>query len=695
MWGESRLSRPAPGRSLGMTVTQLEPPLRAAIKTLAISKGTKKNDELFSHIFNCTVYGPGSVSEPQELRITWFIVTVALIHAFAIKEKHIKTFSSALEWFFCDYELATRTLEVFPEETIKLAEKQLSCLVVDRELYDLLPYVLEPHGHITRSNFETSHKAKQTRSIKRDNGVYYTPSDVAEFMVQSLAEISECRGSWIDPACGTGIFLRAVIEYHRTLQLHNSSAINLRDFALSNVFGIDKSALATDLAAFIVLIECSKSAEVMGPYFKLWQCIKKNVVCMDALRLYQQERDFSLHCDGSEKFGIETAFPSVAESGFDYVIMNPPYTNVKIDGTLKSTWHSYSDIAIGKTGDTHLAFTEMLWRMPSGRGVSAAVLPMAVGTNTTAAYRKLRRELLNTTGIKEFLFFDREPQALFGEDIKTRNVIVFLKQNSANSIVKTSCMLKWTAEQRPSIFTRDRLVNVSLPECEAFVPKLGSNIEAFVYRCLKSPNIIKCASQHIPRVSRMSLDEAICTEDTIRSNTLLVSSTAYNFINSFFIEALPKNPSRTYSNSPLNSLYCSSEDEAYAAFALVSSRLCFWLWHVESDGFHLTGDFLKRLPIWAVWESLSLKQYLAEHGKQLWQVAKASKTGAINGGKQTYSFHCSYNHPLAIDAERIMLQYLGIDQQFSISLNSFVEKTVSIDGKKRSRHTSSELNLVV
>ena len=38
------------------------------------------------------------------------------------------------------------------------------------------------------------------------------------------------------------------------------------------------------------------------------------------------------------------------------------------------------------------------------------------------------------------------------------------------------------------------------------------------------------------------------------------------------------------------------EEHAEVVFAILSSRLTYWLWHVEGDGFHVGAWFVKQLP---------------------------------------------------------------------------------------------------
>ncbi len=382
---------------------------------------------------------------------------------------------------------------------------------------------------------------------------------------------------------------------------------------------------------------------------------------------------------------IKDIFPNIDRQGFDHVVMNPPYSPTCVDKTLQATWESFADSSPGSEADAHLAFTEMLWRLTSVSGGAAAVLPLSIGSNTSKAYVRLRTRLVTSAGTKEFLFFDREPQALFGEDIKTRNLILFRHIESGIQAVRTSRMLKWTAKQRPSIFTRLRLVDISPSQCVQFVPKLGSEAEAQIYSALALSSTRIAAARAAPQTCRTTLHSAEEADRSVRVRSILVSSTAYNFINCFFAEALPSSPPRPYSRSPLSSLTCPSEDDALAALAIASSRLAFWLWHVEGDGFHVTSDFLKRLPLWKVFHSQSARTALAEQGRSIWTSAKHTGVGSVNGGRQTYSFYCSFDHPSALQVEELLIREFRLGVNVQRTMDEFVRRTVSIDGKRRTR----------
>ncbi len=145
-------------------MARVERPLRGAIS--ALSQAIVVDRPTLAAVFDCTVYGPGGYRELDVLRLSWFIVGAALSHAFATGRSTVAPLVDALESFLGDRALAHTVLACIASQQIHRAEAVLARLEIDEQLLDLLPYVLEPHGHITRNRLETCDIAKQTGSTK-------------------------------------------------------------------------------------------------------------------------------------------------------------------------------------------------------------------------------------------------------------------------------------------------------------------------------------------------------------------------------------------------------------------------------------------------------------------------------------------------------------------------------------------------
>ncbi len=658
---DAEVAAPKAGRSLGARVAVTSAPIRAAVHTLS---SASPHGEVVDLMLKSTRLGPGASEEPPALRSAWLIVASALLHARATNARWVSSLESSLAWFIGDSGLAAEVSRHYGEVWSE-AERELAALLCDAELWTLLPYVLEPDGHVTRTEFETCSESKARKAKKRSEGAFYTAGDVASFMANTVYRPAS---TWLDPACGTGVFLRAAIHVVRQRERHT----DVLEFARSSLFAIDKSSLATDLAA-VVVIEQFVGRQLPCSPADLWAAIKENIVCADAQRLRKHVGASDLFSEPRDD-ALEHLFGHRCANGFDLVIMNPPYARTTVHGSVYEHWNvmplQTSHI------ETHVLFTEMMWRFTNSRGAAVAVLPLSVGANTSKAYIALRTEIAKVSGKKVFLFFDREPQALFGEDIKTRNTILYVDKSSPRQCIYTSGLLKWTAEQRSSVLTAGRAVALGKTGIEDFVPKLSCEAERATYDSLR-----KLRTEDRPRITRISLAE-ICGQEL--GADVFVSATAYNFINAFKSDGVPITDRPSLSASPLLRLSFANEKLSFAALAILGSRLMFWLWHVECDGFHVSSEFIKRSPLWSVFKDHASVQSLSSLGEQHWGEVRRMIVRSVNGGKCTYSFHAGYNSSFYSKVDRLILRSLGLDECTKF-LDQFVADTVHVGGVRRDR----------
>lgn len=658
------VAAPQVGRSLGGLVASATPPIRRAVSILA-NRACPADAELL--LSNSTVMGPGGVIEPSAIRFAWMLVCAALLFARSNRKSRTDSLRASIAWFTGDISFANVVARKYGSE-FKAAEKELAAAVLNEDFWPLLPYVLEPDGHVTRSDYENCQASRERKGRKRSSGAFYTPGDVAQFMVASIFN-KQC--AWLDPACGTGVFLRAVLIHAR----RKHPDIDLTEFAKTRLFGIDLSALATDLAATVLLEQILSSHSNTAP-IAAWRMLKRNLACADAFQVAPPGDSTVDLFDCGSTTRLPDLFGERFAAGFDRVIMNPPYTSTEIRRSLSGRWAVVHPDA--SRADTQIVFTEMMWRFTTTRGASVAVLPLSIGTNTTANYVRLRSEMSRVLARKTFLFFDREPQALFGEDIKTRNVICVLDKSADVSATSTSGLLKWSAHQRPSIFTMARATPLGAADVSRFVPKVSSLTEAELY--------FKLTNNGGESVGRVAITRARYAELTNSgdSTDLYVSTTAYNFLNVFKSDGLPCSPNLTLSTSPLLKLSLKNDSYCFAALAVIASRLMFWLWHVECDGFHVSSEFLARSPLWRALARAETKQKLAVEGERYWKDALKFRLQSTNGGRATFSFHSGYSTAFYQKIDGLILDGLGLTYPVEF-LDQFIDSTVHVGGVRRDR----------
>ena len=650
----TRLCRPEKGRSLGATVTTASLPVHRAV-ALAADELRVAAQALPLFTFLMSREQHGCVSEPANLRLAWFLVNTAIAHAVHERRAVPAGVVESLKWFFDGHDsYSAPLLACFSATSLSAIEGQLASISIDDDFVDLLPYVLEPLGHVTRGQLEQHTEANNRRARKRLSGVFYTPSDVVEFMVAGLAK-EKMNGRWLDPACGTGVFLREVVRLHATR--------GRVEYCKRHIYGLDLSPLSTESAAFVLLAECIKDGPLSERPFAAWSAIARNLVPTNSLLI------------SHDHIAKRTLFPGV--DGFDCIVMNPPYAAVPLPAEALAGWDSYRGLSAGDKGHLHVAFVEMMWKFCTEDGVAAAVLPLAVAASSTSQYRACRTAALRAGGRWEFLFFDREPHALFGEDIKTRNAIAF-RHGSPSTELHTSRLLKWTSSLRPTIFTRARTTRLTDGDVERLIPKLGSDAEQGLYQRLKAlPTSGRGIDFQLHRTKWTTVQELD------HKRTIAVGSTAYNFLNAFLPEAMAQDSGHVFSQSPLHALLFDSADTRNAAFAMLSSRLFFWLWHVEGDGFHVNGEFLTKNALWRIGHSPARTLKLARLGAAVWERAAKTRLVSLNGGRATYSFHCPFDDEVVEQIDQLILDAIGAPAESMPALRTFITQTTSIDGSNR------------
>lgn len=171
----------------------------------------------------------------------------------------------------------------------------------------------------------------QDEARRREQGIYYTPKFVVDFMVRStLGEILRKKGvkpekiRIVDPACGSGSFLIKAYdimnEYHANhnkgyaqskldeLGAYSTKLEILRD----NIFGVDLDVQAVEIAQLNLLLKVTEKGKRLPI---LQENIKRGNSLIDEKSV-----------DPDNAFIWKENFPRITEEGwFDVVVSNPPY----------------------------------------------------------------------------------------------------------------------------------------------------------------------------------------------------------------------------------------------------------------------------------------------------------------------------------------------------------------------------------
>ncbi len=693
--GAVNLAVPRKGYVLSTAAEFYGAPLRYAAAVLARSAPRKSAETVWRRLYARRIVEPGDVQSRDLIELAAWMVVAAW--AVGVATGHLGKSPTLLEaegWFLGDIADAGFA-RLVPVKSLLEAESALHKIVDRRVLYDLLPYILDPHGEGSRMSVMLRPETAEARARKRAEGVFYTPADVADFMaagiIRRLAD-DAIPLTVLDPACGSGVFLRAVLS---ELQRRSPSADTF-DLACSCLYGIDIDPWAVDAAAFVVLADCASAVGARGiAPITAWHALRLNLAHINALRLNpgaalprdDPDRIARLACRAALKAGklpdvsgksapaagpleFHAVFPEIAE-GARIVIGNPPYADVGSGNDLLSLSKRFETFqaAPRPTSDLYPLFVEQMTRLtaPDAHG-GAMVLPLSIGCNTGRQFLGLRRLLARTLGHWRFAFFDREPHALFGEDVKTRNAIVLWTRQGCEAGVRISTgpLRKWRGGDRARMLESIDFTPIE-SDIRTGIPKVKGLAQAAALTMLSAErHTVQHAVTHIGRATLSDAMRGDCS-------TVFVAATAYNFLSVFLRpDALELSSADELTENPMLALTCPSREAALQVFALLSSKLAFWWWHVHGDGFHVSKHVIKAMPVGDGFRSVAFAAELTRLGKSLWVEVATNPVVSRNRGRTSLGFSAAAS-PLREKIDELLIEALGLAPEFAGELKRFCE----------------------
>jgi len=608
--------------------------------------------------------------EAWHLCTKWIIgVALGALHA-------TDTLEDAAEWFGpVGAQTSVSSPPALSAQSQKEALEQLRSIADPYALADLLPYILDPHGPGSRLSVMRNPSTRVTRDRKRTDGVFYTPADVAEHMA-ALALANECSVRHptrvFDPACGTGVFLRAALSI---LQEKNPD-IDRATLATQSLYGVDIDPWAVDASAYVltydVLAACpSKSS----PPSSVWQPLRRNLFVIDALSLDPASplESTGMKQPGSRGVPITEVFPAMGD-GPHVILGNPPYASLTGRTDLAGLHTRFKTLpTLSPTSDIHPLFVEQMMRLAAPAAAGALVLPLSIAFSSGKQYVAARRLIQQTAGTWRFSFFDREPHALFGEDVKTRNAIVLWSRTPADtrSVFGTGPLRKWRGDSRSAMF-RSLGFTVVDADIRAGIPKIDGSRQAAAFKALSLRwGRLEQFARSIERVDLADVPDA-------DDRTVFVGATAYNFVNVFLRPPQGVLAKRSVlSEHPLHALKCVSRTDALAVFAVLSSHLAYWWWHTHGDGFHVSRRFIAELPFGIEDLTEKVTCTLAESGEELWAVIKSRPIISVNRGSTSLAFTPNGHDDVRRKIDETLAALAGLERAFVNELQQFTAHTVA------------------
>lgn len=530
----------------------------------------------------------------------------------------------------------------------------LNILANSNAILDIFPYIAE----LFETEDELLKHAGKKRYSKKSSGIFYTPSDVTDYVIEQLELLNKRRfirsDTWLDPACGTGCFLTSILCKGIESKICEGGEDAI-DYISSSIYGIDISDIALQSSVYILAIIALHNSIFKGSIKPFLYKIGSNFLVHDST-LISSIKEF------------KKSFPSL-KGGPTFIVSNPPYIK------RKEVSNSFNqDKSVLKQSDNfdkniYLTFIKM---MPSllhpNSGLGSMVVPLSLSYNTQKEFGRIRKTMWNGPESWRIAHFDRTPDSLFGDDVKTRNIILFcLKGQKGKKVLECSDFIRWSSRNRPQLFNNIRYSPVTnLLENNIF-PKIGNSIGFEIYK-----KLYLLSNQNIGLFLTQKKYENIDSKPFIRNQ-----KTAYNW--------LPFEIFSKFSNKINNSIskshsYWQADEESdlMLLFAFLNSSLIYWLWRVLGDGFHLTDTFIKNIPFHMSKFTKNEKLEFQSLGRHLSNEISNSdlKTSKINAGKLSVSTCPFKQNNLITRIDRIIYKTLSLPAGTEQYLNSYISNTI-------------------
>ncbi len=669
-------------------------PLRDAVAVLSGSLARHGEcANLHQELFDNRRWEPlQDMVRPEAEMASWSIVSMWVS---AISIRALPASASLLDaecWFF-GTNSPRRLTSLLSDNATRKAEKILRLKIDPTAYFQLLPYLLDPHGPGSRLSVSRDPGTRIARARKRAEGVFYTPADIAEYMAAAcLDSLDDDPFTVFDPACGTGVFLRAAL---REIQRRHPGRCAF-EIASECLFGTDIDPWPLDATAFVLLTDVWKNRqEKRSTPAELWRQLRLNFACIDTLRIDPAEitnvsanRCESLqvsrldtqslsYCDmtANKRVPLSRLFPAL-NRGPSVVLGNPPYANVGDRDDFEALGRSFNTLAVKlqRNAEIYLLFLEQMIRLASpDRCAGSLVLPLSLACNVGSQFAAARKLISETPGDWRFAFFDREPQALFGEDVKTRNTIITWSRSASetDTRIETGPLRKWRGESRAEMFQTLRFTPIE-SDIRPGIPKVDGECQAAAFKVLSSR--FNCLEQAVKGILRLNLAHAPNADNS----SVFVGPTAYNFLNVFLKP--PRDllsDDKVLSEHPLYAISCASPKDALAVFAILTSHLAYWWWHAHGDGFHVNKRFIASLPFGLDALNGESVDKLVASGGELWSKIKLNPIVSLNRGRASLAYTPNGHDRIRRQADQVLADLAGLESAFVDELQQFTAHTVA------------------
>jgi type I restriction-modification system DNA methylase subunit len=305
---------------------------------------------------------------------------------------------------------------------------------------DILGQVYERFlGKVIRLTEGHRAKVEEKPEVRKAGGVYYTPSNIVQYIVKNTVgkacenkspdDLADLR--ILDPGCGSGSFLveaySYLLDYHlrwyvkkgsqkypSQVRLGEDNEYHLtpsekKRILLNHIFGVDKDSQAVEVTKLNLLLkvlegEREESIEQQQKLFKQRALpdLGRNITWGNSLidpSFYQQTNLLGEPNQLPIGFDWEREFPKVfEEGGFSVIIGNPPYLMIEeLPETERKYFSEHFSRTYMKRYDAYGLFVDRSIDLLRQNGLFGMIIPSTVLNNVT--FTKLRKLILDETNV--------------------------------------------------------------------------------------------------------------------------------------------------------------------------------------------------------------------------------------------------------------------------------------------------------
>lgn len=541
-------------------------------------------------------------------------------------------------------------------------ELQYSITCIDNSIIRTLKTLLSNMGNNDTMFYvlEAFEYVESYTGKKKEKGIYYTPSDVVDYIVSSTLDMYFEKANFdnvsasekkelvenckiVDLSCGTGIFLSYAInklfEYYYKSGIEKEEAFFL--IYVNNLYGIDISYSAVETTRFLLMLNNLRDISDVEKYYDV---LTRNIQQTNALDLIDN--------NGVECINSIFSFRNKATK-FSCIIGNPPYS--KYDAGIRCGFVS----STGKSTDKlYLLLLEECMKITNETSVTGLILPLAISYNQSVAFKAVRALIEKDKAEWRIAFFDRSPDALFGDDVKTRNAILFRITSQSYFSLRTTTLNRWNSNNRKELFENINFSDMYKEPIRHGIKKLGNSLEKETVDALDKMS-----------TPRIDVDS---NQDFIYYYT-----TGYNWLSFFIDEPLRVNILNKKTSSTAQKYKV--KENKFLEYALLCSTITYWLWMVGGDGFHVRASFINNLPYDLNKIDEKNKEELIERGMVLWKQVQKYKIVSVNASIKTinYSYICCFETIMKINS--IIVKVFGLNESFEKYVNNWYLNYVSVE----------------